>query len=832
MRFLYYLFLWILSLGALGALAGVGVVAGVIMYYSKDLPAYNQLKEYAPPIVTRLYASNGGLMQEYAREKRVFVPIEQIPARVKNAFIAAEDKNFYSHEGVDPIAIARAMVSNLRNLGSNKRPEGASTISQQVVKNFLLTSEVSYERKVKEAILAYRLERALGKEQILELYLNQIYMGGGSYGVAAAGQNYFNKPLEELSVAEVAYLGGLPKAPSDYHPVRRHDAALARRNYVINRMYEDGYITKDEETTALAEPLKVVDRNDQDRIYAPYFAEEVRRELEKKYGEDQLYGGGFSVHTPVDPRLQDIAVRTLRDGLMGYDKRHGWRGALGKVATTGNFVEELKAFKVPEGILPEWRVAVITASSATSASLMFADGRKGTLAYEDAKWTGKESIAAFLSSGDVIAVERTKPGSDAYKLQQIPAVQGALVAIDPNTGRVLAMQGGWRHGADQFNRATQAVRQPGSAFKPFIYLTALEKGFTPATLVLDAPFRIEDRPGHFWSPKNYSNEFYGPTPLRVGVEKSRNLMTVRLADYVGMDEVVATAARFGISDKMPNHLSGSLGSVETTLLKLTSAYAMIANGGKKVEPTFIDRIQDRYGHTVYQHDKRECPGCGDLIKWENQDAPQIPDTRAQIADPRVAYQMTSILEGVIQRGTGVRIKGLKWPLAGKTGTTNDSKDTWFIGYSPDLVVGVFVGFDEPKPMGKRETGASVALPVFGAFMEEALKDTPPMPFRIPNGIRQVRIDAADGTLATATDSQTIWESFVLGTEPDQNVYMLDGTGQIRRLPSYIYRDNYITMQDQYMDATGQGSVSYTDRYTGTTRESATSTPSTGTGGLY
>lgn len=832
MRYIKAFLLWGVSLGLLASIAAVAFIAIIIHNYAQDLPEHEQLKEYKPAIVTRLYAGDGRLMEEYAREKRVFVPIKQVPDLIKNAFIAVEDKNFYEHEGVDPTAIMRAAyIYAQHKMGKDVDVVGGSTITQQVVKNFLLTNERSFERKIKEAILAHRMENALTKDQILELYLNQIYLGGGAYGVTAAALHYFDKPLEDISIAEAAYLAALPKAPNNYHPTRNREAALGRRNYVISRMEEEGFIDTAAYESAILQPLITVEEDNSDVVYAPYFAEEVRRELAGRYGEDILYGGGLAVHTSVNPTLQKYATDALRDGLMAYDKRHGWRGPMFSYDDKTHLAEKIKTFDQTADIISEWDVAVITESSPSSAILRLKSGARGTLALEDAKWTGKNSISDFLKVGDVVAVEKIDGQDQAYKLQQIPAVRGAIMAIDPNTGRVLAMKGGWRYGADQFNRATQAMRQPGSAFKPFVYLTALEKGFTPATLILDAPFTIEDRPGNFWSPKNYSNEYYGPTPLRVGVEKSRNLMTVRLADYVGMEQIVETAQRFGISENMPPHLSNSLGSAETTLFNMTAAYAMLLNGGKKLTPTFIDRIQDRYGNTIFKHDNRPCAGCGKLIKWEGQETPEIPDTREQIANPLTTYQIVSIMEGVVKRGTGVRLQSLGHPLAGKTGTTNDSKDTWFIGFSSDLVVGVYVGFDDPKPLGKKETGSSVALPVFKSFMEQALKDTTPMPFRTPKGIRQVRIDAEDGTRADPGDAKVIWEAFLPGTEPDEHVYLLDGNGQIKRLPSALYRDNYIRMTDRYMDnAYGQRDIDYTDRYTGSTRETAPTY--TGTGGLY
>ena len=807
MKYLWYGFLGLFSLGFLGLLACVAIIVYTLNYYGADLPEYKQLKNYQPPIVTRLYAGDGRLMAEFAQEKRVFMPIERIPDRVKQAFISAEDKNFYKHEGVDFFAIARAALTNFKNMGTSRRPIGASTITQQVAKNFLLTNEVSYERKIKEAILANRMERAMTKDQLLELYMNEIYLGARAYGVAAAALQYFNKSLEELSIAEVAYLAALPKAPNNYHPVRKRDAAIQRRNWVIGRMLEDGYIEEGQAELAKIAPLEVIDRDEDRRVNAPYFAEEVRRQLAARYGEDSLYQGGLAVRSTINPKLQAIAEKSLRDGLMAYDRRHGYRGALSVVSNTADWKTKLEEFKKPSGVLSEWAIAIVLDAGTERAELGFEEGNTAYMGLDGVKWARKSlnegyalgpeivAVSDVLSKGDIIAVSSTSEGH--YELQQIPLVQGALIALDPHTGRILAMQGGWNYdyGVSEFNRATQAQRQPGSAFKPFVYAAALENEFTPATLVLDAPFVIEDRPGNFWSPTNYSNEYYGPTPIRVGVEKSRNLMTVRLADYLGMDVIADYAKRFGIDEDMPPLLANSLGAGETTLLKLVSAYAVLVNGGKKIEPSFIDRIQDRRGETIFRHDGRECQNCGGLIRWENQDAPELPDPREQIVDPRHAYQMTSILEGVVQRGTGVRLKELGRPLAGKTGTTNESKDTWFVGFSPDLVVGAFVGFDEPRSLGKRETGSSAALPVFKSFMKEALEDEPILPFRIPNGIRNVQINAETGARAQLGDQKVIWEAFTVGTEPTEDMYILDGTGINLVSDSAAYYDYNYDNQD-------------------------------------
>lgn len=841
MKYLWYGFLGLFSIGFLGAVVAIAGFVGLLSYYGKDLPDYSELRNYEPPIVTRLYAGDGRLMAEFAQERRVFVPIEFIPDRVKHAFIAAEDQNFYTHSGVDLLAITRAALRYGKDklTGVRRRPQGASTITQQVAKNFFFSSEVDLSRKFKEAILAYRMTKTMTKDHILELYLNQIFLGGGSYGVAAASLYYFDKSLEELNVAEAAYLAALPKAPNNYHPVKDHERALARRNWVIGRMLDEGYITQSQADLAIAYPLEMKS-DTSESVEAPYFAEEVRRELAGHYGEDALYQGGLAVKTSVDPTYQNIAERSLRDGLMAYDMRHGYRGGIAKLESMDDWRKQLTDLSVPEGTLRDWYPAVVLEVVAGSAKLGFVEREQGVLKLDDAKWARKylnegyalgpavSSLTQVVEMGDVVLVE-AKTGEDVkneYLLRQVPIIQGAMIALDPHTGRVLAMQGGWnyQYGGSEFNRATQAKRQPGSAFKPFVYLAALDKGFTPATLVLDAPFVLEDEVAGTWKPTNYSKEFYGPTPLRVGIEKSRNLMTVRLADFLGMDLVSQYSDHFGITDRMQPLLANSLGAAETTLLRMTAAYGMLVNGGKKITPTFIDRIQNRHGNTVFKHDARSCIGCGEMIKWEGQPVPEVPDGRAQIADPRTTYQMVSIMEGVVQRGTGVRLRSLNRPLAGKTGTTNESRDAWFIGFTPDLVVGVYTGFDNPRSLGRRETGSSVALPVFQSFMEEALADVPPVPFRRPPGIRSIRINAETGVRARPGDQKVIWESFVTGTEPTDEMYILGENG-ISVMPSY-YMNNY----DAYVP-NGSSQTPDGEGYIPPTGGGAPSV-NTGTGGLY
>jgi penicillin-binding protein 1A len=838
MRLISYTFLALVSLGFLGAIASVAVFALALSYYGSDLPDYEQLKDYQPAIVSRIYTGDGHLMAEYAEEKRVFIPVQTIPQTIKSAFISAEDKNFYEHKGVDLLAVARAMATNLRNSGSGRRLIGASTITQQVAKNFLLTNEVSYERKIKEAILAYRIEKAMSKDKVLELYLNEIYLGQRAYGIAAAALTYFDKPLEEITIDEAAYLAALPKAPNNYNPVRHHERAVERRNWVLDRMAEDGKITISQAELAKAAPLEVVERDESEIVAAGFFTEEVRRKLESKYGPDSLYKGGLTVKTSINPGYQEIAVKALRDGLMAYDKRHGWRGPVQNIKDVDgeNWQQKMSKVGRPADMIDEWKLAVVLDVSDSEAEIGIKDEDAAKIGLSGVKWARKcigdclsvgeavSSVSQVLKQGDVIMVEEEvstdEDGKEKKKLvlRQIPEVQGAIIAIDPHTGRILAMQGGWKYGASKFNRATQAWRQPGSAFKPFVYLPALDKGFTPSTRVLDAPFVIETNPGEFWSPSNYSGKHYGPTPIRMGIEKSRNLMTVRMADHIGMETVVEYAERFGIADKMKPLLSYSLGAGETTLLRLTAAYGMLVNGGKRIDPTFIDRIQDRTGRTVYNHDTRPCANCGKLIRWDGQKVPTVPDNREKVGDEKTVYQMVSILEGVVKRGTGRRIAELGRPLAGKTGTTNDSKDAWFIGFSPDLVVGVFAGFDDPRTLGKKETGSSVAAPIFKQFMKEALADELPVPFRVPAGVRHTRVNPKTGMMVQPGDKEVIWEAFVAGTEPNSNDFVLDtqiiSGGDIvdpygQDVYDYdqfnygvSYNQDYSYGSDQYMDTGG------------------------------
>ena len=778
MKLLVFLLAFIL---VIGVMAGGGILYG-FYFFGRGLPDYQQLADYEPPVVTRMHAGDGRLLAEFAVENRIFIPVSAMPTRLIHAFLAAEDKNFYEHPGVDVLSVLRAVARNVLNQGTNRRPQGGSTITQQVAKNFLLSSEVSVERKAKEAILALRMERVLSKDRILELYLNEIYLGFGSYGVASAALNYFDDSLDNLTLAQMAYLAALPKAPNNYHPLRNYEAAKARRDWVIDRMVENGFVDPKIAAAAKVDPLIVQRRGATEFVNADYFTEEVRRQILSEFGEDGLYGGGLSIRTTLDSKLQEIAERSLIEGLIAYDRRHGWRGALANLAKfEGDWPSQFKDLKIP-GKLPLWKLAVVKEVSDNLVRLNLADGGRGMIPLAELAWardlrprqqlgpTVKRS-SDVLDVGDVVLVEplptddRTRSGDPAFGLRQVPDVSGALVALNPHTGRVLAMVGGIGFEQSQFNRATQAWRQPGSAFKPLVYLAALDNGFTPASLIDDAPIVIDQGPGlPKWKPANYTTRFYGPSTLRLGIEKSRNLMTVRLARAVGMDQVAAYAEDLGVVDQLPRQLSMALGAGETTLMRLTAAYAMMVNGGKRIDPTLIERIQDRHGKTIYRRDERACEGCR-VSGWLDMRPPVVDDMREQVLDPATAYQMVTMLSGVIKRGTGVRIRELGKPLGGKTGTTNDFIDTWFIGFSPDLAVGVFVGFDQPRTLGPKESGSKVAVPIFKEFMRFALAETPAIPFRVPEGIENVRIDADSGLLPSDVTERVIVEAFRPGTVP-------------------------------------------------------------------
>jgi penicillin-binding protein 1A len=778
------------------AIAGCGFIGITLWYFGRDLPDYQQLAHYQPPIVTRVHAGDGRLLAEYATERRIFVPIQAIPKPVVNAFLSAEDKNFYSHHGVDPVSIVRAAITDVSRFRANRRPVGASTITQQVAKNMLLSNEISIERKVKEILLATRIEAALPKDRILELYLNEIYLGSGAYGVAAAALTYFNKSLDELTLGEAAFLAGLPKAPNRYNPGRFPLAAKVRRDWVMERMIEDGVATQEEVAQVEAQPLELHHRQEAEQVRAPYFAEEVRRDVLARYGEKILYGAGLSVRTSLDARLQAASDKALRTGLIAYERsRGGWRGAVAHIDPKGDWAAHLAAVPVPAVASDVgWRLAMVVRSEPDGAAIGLANGASGRIPFSEMRWARpRHENGSFgpyprgapdvVKPGDVVMVEPLSGSSSkgeasgakttgVFTLCQVPEVSGALVAMDPHTGRVLAISGGFSFETSQFDRATQAKRQPGSSIKPFVYLTALDHGFTPSTLVVDGPISLPQGPGlPMWSPTNYSKlnheaKFRGPTPLRVALELSLNAVTARVASLIGMEPIAQTVERFGIMDHMPREYSMALGAGETTLLRHTAAYAMLVNGGKRITPTFIDRIQDRNGATIFHADQRRCDGCSD-VEWRRQPVPVIPDKREQVADPGSAFQIVTMLQGVVERGTGKAVLAVGKPIAGKTGTTNDWRDAWFVGFTPDLVAGVYIGFDDPDSLGDDETGGHIAAPVFRDFMIAALKDAPATAFRTPPGMRLYRVSASTGLPAGAGEA-AIYEAYKPGTEPGQN----------------------------------------------------------------
>ncbi len=795
LRFLGFLF----AAGTILFVVGVAAAAGLLWHFSKDLPDYSQLQDYEPPVMTRVHAADGSLVAAYARERRLYIPIQAVPKRVINAFLAAEDKNFYEHGGLDFTGIARAAMNYIQNFGSSRRPQGASTITQQVAKNFLLTNEVSFTRKIKEALLALKIERTYSKDKILELYLNEIYLGLGAYGIASAALTYFDKGVNELTIPEAAYLAALPKAPNNYHPFRQRERAIERRNWVIDQMAADGFIKAVDAEKAKRTPLNVTQKATSTHTFAAeYFAEEVRRELFERYGEKKLYDGGLSVRTTLDTKLQVLARKTLTEGLVHFDEAKGWRGPVARIDIAGDWGVKLADVKALDDVAP-WRLAVVLEVNDQSARIGLQPGREpggavskerdvGIVPLEGVKWAksgGKavSKVGQVLNAGDVVYVAPAKLAGQ-FRLHQVPEVSGAMVVEDPWTGRVLAMVGGFSYDQSQFNRATQALRQPGSAFKPIVYATALDNGYTPSTLVLDAPIEIDQGPGlGVWKPENYENNFFGPSTLRFGIEHSRNVMTVRLAQDIGMPLIAEYAKRFGVYDNLPPYLSFALGAGETTLLRMVTAYAMIDNGGRRVKPTLIDRIQDRYGHTVYRHDERECIGC-DAKKWADQPEPSLIDRREQVLDPMTAYQITSMMEGVVQRGTAAGAgfqKEVGKPIAGKTGTTNDEKDAWFIGFTPDLVFGVYIGYDKPRHLGRGMTGGRLAAPIVRDFMKVALADKPAVPFRVPPGIKLIRVDLKTGQRAGPGSDKVILEAFKPGTAPPDN-YSVVGYGSSSSVP--------------------------------------------------
>ena len=749
-KFLRNIFILITSFILLSAIS----IISVLWTYSNDLPDYKFLKSYKPPVSSKVYSGNGDLVADFSQEKRVFVPFNSIPKNVINAFLSAEDKNFFKHPGVDAKGVIRAVINNISNILSSKRLEGASTITQQVAKNFLLTNEVSLNRKIKEAILAFRIERALSKERILELYLNQIYLGSGAYGVAAASLEYFDKSIKDLNYSEAALLAALPKAPSRYNPYRDPDIAKFRRNLVLKNLLDNNYLTSEWYEKLTKEEI-ILKKNK--KIYledAQYFIEDVRKSVIETLSYDKVYKQGFNINTPIDLNLQTIATKSLRDGLIAYDKRKGWRGPLTNKIYNSEWKKDLEKYKLENSI--NWKLAIVKKINKFSAEIETEDNIEGVIEYQSISWTKKE-FNKLLKPGDIIYVKNLK--ENIFNLQQLPKVNGGIVVMDPFTGRVLALSGGFSFKQSEFNRATQAKRQPGSAFKPFVYALALENNFTPTSLVLDAPLVLDQGDDlKMWKPENYGKKFYGPSTLRVGLEKSRNLMTVRIAQNLGVEKIVDFSKALKIYDNPEELLSISLGSAETTLLKLTSAYSVFVNGGKLVEPILIDRIQDSEGNTIFNNDKRKCINC-DQISYLTNDYPEIKNNYTQIFSPETAFQMTSILEGVVQRGTAKKLKDLNLNIAGKTGTTNKNTDTWFIGFTSNVLVGVYVGSDNPTPLGKYETGSKTALPIFKSFISDSINKYDARPFKAAKGTVMMVVDPLTGQKAKFNSKNTIIEVF-------------------------------------------------------------------------
>ena len=730
------------------------LIISILWAYSNDLPDYKFLKNYKPSVSSKVYSGNGELVSDFSQEKRIFVPFNSIPKNVINAFLSAEDKNFFSHPGVDAKGVIRAVINNISNILSSKRLEGASTITQQVAKNFLLTNEVSLNRKIKEAILAFRIERVLTKERILELYLNQIYLGSGAYGVAAASLEYFDKSIRDLNYSEAALLAALPKAPSRYNPYKDLDVAKFRRNLVLKNLLENNYLTQEWYQKLKDEDIKLKKAK---TIYledAQYYIEDVRKSVIETLSYDKVYKQGFNINTPIDLKLQKIATNSLREGLISYDKRKGWRGPLTNKIYNSEWNKNLENFYLETSI--KWKIAIVKKINKFSANIETLDNINGTIKYNDISWT-KKDFNQLLKIGDIIYVQNIK--DNLFSLKQLPKVNGGIVVMDPYTGRVLALSGGFSFKESEFNRATQAKRQPGSAFKPFIYALALENNFTPTSLILDAPLVLDQGDDlKMWKPENYGKKFYGPSTLRVGLEKSRNLMTVRIAQNLGLEKIINFSKELKIYENPEELLSISLGSAETTLLKLTSAYSVFVNGGKLVDPIMIDRIQDSEGNTIYNNDKRKCFNCNQ-ISYLSSDYPVVKNNYKQIFSPETAFQMTSILEGAVQRGTAKKLKDLNLHIAGKTGTTNKNTDTWFVGFTSNLLVGVYVGSDNPTPLGKYETGSKTALPIFKSFISESVKKFEARPFKAAKGTVMMVVDPTTGQKADFTSKNTIIEVF-------------------------------------------------------------------------
>ena len=767
-------------------IAFIGIF-GILWSFSNKIPDYKFLKGYKPPVSSKMYSGNGDLVADFSKEKRIFIPYSAIPNNVINAFLSAEDKNFFSHPGVDAKGVLRASINNIKNILTSKRLEGASTITQQVAKNFLLTNEVSINRKIKEAILAFRIERALDKERILELYLNQIYLGSGAYGIAAASLVYFDKSIKELNYAEAAMLAALPKAPSKYNPYRDIELAKFRRNLVLQNLYQNGFINFKNYNEYKNQNIKLKKSK---RVYledSQYYVEDVRKNIIERLSYEKVYKQGYNINTPINLSLQKIATEALRNGLIAYDQRKGWRGPISNIRNNKNWFREVdKKFLLENSI--NWKIAIVKNVKKFEAIIETMDQLEGIIKYKDISWTKKE-FNKLLQVGDLIYVQNLS--DNFYRLRQLPEINGGIVVMDPYTGRVLALSGGFSFKNSEFNRASQALRQPGSAFKPFVYALALENKYTPSSLVLDAPLVLDQgidlkkwKPENYgkkfygpstlildaplvldqgedlkqWKPENYGKKFYGPSTLRTGLEKSRNLMTVRIAQNLGMNKIVNFSEQLGIYENPDELLSISLGSAETTLIKLTSAYSAFVNGGKLVSPILIDRIQDSEGVTILNNEIRKCKNC-DQISYLSNNYPEITDSYKQIFSSQTAYQMTSILEGVVLRGTGKKLRDLNLNIGGKTGTTNKNTDTWFIGFTSNLVIGVYAGSDNPEPLGKYETGAKTALPIFRSFVEKTVLKSESRPFKVPEGIIMMVVDPQTGQRVKFSTKNTIVENF-------------------------------------------------------------------------
>ncbi len=729
------------------------IIFSILWSYSNKLPDYKFLKSYKPPVSSKVYSGNGLLISDFSTEKRIFVPYNAIPKKIIYSFLSSEDKNFFKHPGVDAKGVIRAFKNNIFNLIKSNRLEGASTITQQVAKNFLLTNEVSIDRKIKEAILAFRIERALSKERILELYLNQIYLGEGSYGIASASLRYFNKPISELSYSESALLAALPKAPSKYNPYKNIKLAKYRRDLVIKNLYENSYISKIKYNQLINSKIILKKRK---RIFLEdtrYFVEDIRKKVINNYGFETVHKQGLNIKTPINLKLQNLASDSLRKGLLDYDRRRGWRGPLDNRENI-DWYKDISKFEIEKKI--GWQIAIVKRIDKFEAVIQTVNKEKGIINYQDINWTRKNFDQIFKLN-DLIYVKKISDG--IYSLRQLPNVNGGIVVMDPYSGRVLAMSGGFSFKKSEFNRVSQAKRQPGSAFKPFIYALALENNYTPSSLILDAPIVLDQGVDlKMWKPQNYGKKFYGLSTLRTGVEKSRNLMTVRISQDLGIDKIINFSKKLNIYENPEELMSVSLGSAETTLLNITSAYCSFVNGGKLVSPILIDRIQDSQGNTIFNNEKRFCENC-DKISFKGNNVPIIKSNYKQIFSPQTAYQMTSILEGVVQRGTGKKLRDLNLQIAGKTGTTNNNTDTWFIGFTSNLVIGVYVGYDTPKKLGKYETGSKTALPIFKEFIKKAVNIYDARPFKIAKGIKMMVIDAETGKKADFVSKKTIIESY-------------------------------------------------------------------------